>query len=122
MFPAITVVSTAPLTAIVLAGNVASFFPKITEGQLRLIRVLVWVIPAAIAFATHELGTIAAISGIPGYFIYYAINYIIHIGACAKIPKESPEYKGWHSSLVLSWTGLIICCALTVFNLIYLGQ
>jgi hypothetical protein len=121
LFPAINVLSTAPITAIAVAGNYVQFLENKSQKMIVLFRVLTWVPPALVAIATHELGLIAAISGIPGYFIYYACSSIVHLGLLKRTGNMKSPFSGWYSSKILSWIAIIFCCIATVFNILRIG-
>ena len=119
LFPALNVMSCSPLIAIPVAGNYLQFFPNPTKKLEILCRLITWVPPAVIAFFSHDLGVIGALSGIPGYFIYFGFSFLISIGVKAKV--DLPSTYGGFSNKYVTWTGLIFCTVCTIFNACYIG-
>lgn len=71
IFPALNVMTCSPLIAITVTGNYLEFIPNYSKRTLVLFRLATWIPPAVIAFLSHDLGVVAAMSGIPGYFVFY---------------------------------------------------
>jgi hypothetical protein len=121
LFPAINVLSSAPLIALAVAGNVMSVFKTPSLTCTRIVRAGMWVIPAVLAVLTHELGLLAAISGIPCYFLFYAVDSMCWLSSYHKINVDS-KYASWASKPAIAWINIILCLGFTIFTLIYIAQ
>jgi hypothetical protein len=119
LFPAINVLSASPMLAYGCSGNFAAMFKNPSRATIFMIRIGIWILPFLIACATHKLGLITAIAGIPCYLMYYAACSVVHIASRKHVKLRNP-YTGWWSHEFFSYVSVILCIAATILTCVYI--
>ena len=87
MFPAFNVVFSLPLANIVFAANLAKLCGLSADSKL--IRGLVYVLPALLAIFMHDLGELVSYSGIMTVAINFCLGPIGYIQSYRLLPTKT---------------------------------
>jgi hypothetical protein len=121
LFPAINVLSAAPLSAIACAANAALFFKSPSKTTIYIMRACIWIGPTLIAIGTHDLGLITAITGVPEYILAYATCSLLYILSRRHVRLASP-YDGWWGFEIWAYVNIALCFAATILTVLYIGE
>jgi hypothetical protein len=101
----------------VIAENVSKLFHIDVDNKL--IRVLVWIIPAAVTAFVYDLGVIVSIAG--GFSIVFnlSLGSMLFISSKIRVPARS-KYSGFWSSLPTAW--FLIGLSVVVTALVFYSQ
>ena len=119
LFPAFNVITSSPLVALVIAGNLLKSINCPSKSTVVLIRISVWILPFIVALLTHDLGLIGSIAGIPTFFQSFGVGSLMLIISKRKVPIKS-VYTGWHSSDIFCWINVIFVILATIITIVNL--
>ena len=119
LFPAFNVITSSPLTALVIAGELLKTIDRPRKCTVSTVRIAVWVLPFLIALLTHDLGLIGSIAGVPTFFQSFGVGSLMLIVSKRKVPIKS-VYTGWQSHDFFAWVNVIFVILATIVTIVNL--